>query len=261
MRSIVPVLGLVAALAITVAGCADSSRPSSPAVRAVPSASTIADATATPEDTDAPAPTAVPGGQTVEPGPVETHKPTTTKTDWGVILDSVPEDFPLPGREGGRLARRAGQRRVRGQGHRRRGRALVRKALEEAAWSTLDLSDPLEDGSRVLDSQGDLPECQVQTTFRPRGGSTLITVLLRGRLQLATDDGVVLRLDRIVEREDVTHRPSSGVYALGDRLGTGPGSGASDAIGTTPGSWRAPVRHRRVPRPVRRLLRSGSPAT
>src|SRR5207344_3092623 len=95
MRSIVPVLGLVAALAITVVGCADSSRPSSvPASGTVPSASTIADATATPEDTDAPAPTAVPGGQTVEPGPVETHKPTTTKTDWGVILDSVPEDFP-----------------------------------------------------------------------------------------------------------------------------------------------------------------------
>jgi hypothetical protein len=52
-----------------------------------------------------------------------------------------------------------------------------RKALEDTGFSTLDLSDPLEDGSRVLDSQGDLPECQVQITFQPAGGSTMITVL------------------------------------------------------------------------------------
>ena len=29
----------------------------------------------------------------------------------------------------------------------------------------------------MLDSQADLPECRVQTTFRPEGGSTMITVL------------------------------------------------------------------------------------
>ena len=52
-----------------------------------------------------------------------------------------------------------------------------RDALEAAGYATIDLSDPLEDGSRVLDSQTDLPECKVQTTFRPEGGSTMITVL------------------------------------------------------------------------------------
>ncbi len=52
-----------------------------------------------------------------------------------------------------------------------------RDALEAAGYGTIDLSDPLEDGSRVLDSQTDLPECQVQTTFRPEDGSTMITVL------------------------------------------------------------------------------------
>jgi hypothetical protein len=179
MRSIVPILGLVAALAITVIGCADSSRPSSvPPSGAVPSASTTADATATPQDTDAPAPTAVPGGQTVEPGPVETHKPTTTKTDWGVILDSVPEDFPqYPGAKVVDSPDEPVSAAYEAKATVDEVARWYRKATEEAAWSTLDLSDALEDGSRVLDSQGDLPECQVQTTFRPEGDSTLITVL------------------------------------------------------------------------------------
>ena len=51
-------------------------------------------------------------------------------------------------------------------------------ALEATGASTLDLSSPLEDGSRVLDMQGDLPECRVRLTFRPEGGSTMITVLV-----------------------------------------------------------------------------------
>ena len=52
-----------------------------------------------------------------------------------------------------------------------------RDALEGLGYSTMGLSGPLEDGSRVLDSQGDLPECRIQSTFRPAGGSTMITVL------------------------------------------------------------------------------------
>ena len=42
-----------------------------------------------------------------------------------------------------------------------------RDALEATGKSTLDLSSPLEDGSRVLDMQGDLPECRLRLTFRP----------------------------------------------------------------------------------------------
>ena len=29
----------------------------------------------------------------------------------------------------------------------------------------------------MLDTVSDLPECRIQTTFRPAGGSTMITVL------------------------------------------------------------------------------------
>ena len=57
------------------------------------------------------------------------------------------------------------------------GAAVIGRTLEAAGYQTINLSDPLEDGSRVLDSQTDLPECQVQTTFLPEGGSTMITVL------------------------------------------------------------------------------------
>ena len=127
--------------------------------------------------TDAPPPTAVPGGETVSPGPPATHKPTTTVTDWGVILDAVPDDFPrYPGAKdteadepvSAALIAEAAADEV---------AKWYRDALEAAGYATIDLSDPLEDGSRSLDSQTDLPECKVQTTVRPEGGSTMITVL------------------------------------------------------------------------------------
>ena len=80
MRSIA--LVAIVSLALSVAGCAGTGGSPSGAPSAVtPSASTTADASAAPDDTEL-APTPVPGGQTVEPAPAESHKPTTTKTDW-----------------------------------------------------------------------------------------------------------------------------------------------------------------------------------
>jgi hypothetical protein len=176
MRSIA--LVAVATLVLAVAACTDTGGAAITPSAAAPSGPTTADASVAPDDT-AFAPTPVPGGQSVDPGPAASHKPTTTKTDWGVILDGVPEDFPrypgakdvdAPPDEAVSAAYETGD-----------GVDAVarwyQKALEESGFSTLDLSDPLEDGSRVLDSQGDLPECQTQVAFRPAGGSTMITVL------------------------------------------------------------------------------------
>lgn len=176
MRSIA--LVAIASLVLAVAGCTASGGSSGgTSSGAAPSPSTAADATVPPDDT-AIAPTPVPGGQTVEPAPAKSHKPTTTKTDWGTILDAVPEDFPVyPGAK----AADSPDEPVSAAYESKDGVDAVarwyRKALEDTGFSTLDLSDPLEDGSRVLDSQGDLPECQVQITFQPAGGSTMITVL------------------------------------------------------------------------------------
>jgi len=173
------VAGLAVALAATACG---GSTPATTAPSSASPASTAV-AAASPSTgpsqvaSDAPPPTAVPGGETVSPGPPATHKPTTTNTDWGVILDAVPDDFPrYPGAKdteadepvSAALVADAAVDTV---------ASWYRDALEAAGYATIDLSEPLEDGSRVLDSQTDLPECKVQTTVRPQGGSTMITVL------------------------------------------------------------------------------------
>ena len=172
-RTGLAVVGL--ALAIGATACGSTPASAGPSA-ASPSSTAVAAASPSIAPTDAPPPTAVPGGETVSPGPPATHKPTTTVTDWGVILDAVPDDSPrYPGAKdteadepvSAALIAEAAADEV---------AKWYRDALEAAGYDT-DLSDPLEDGSRVLDSQTDLPECKVQTTVRPEGGSTMITVL------------------------------------------------------------------------------------
>ena len=53
----------------------------------------------------------------------------------------------------------------------------LQASLEGAGFSTLALSGPLEDGSMVIDSAGD-GRCRLQTTLRPAGDTTLMTVLV-----------------------------------------------------------------------------------
>jgi len=103
----------------------------------------------------------------------------TTQTDWGSIMDAMPQGFPVfpdaavaePPAEpvSGAFIASAAVDEV---------ATWYRDALEATGKSTLDLSSPLEDGSRVLDMQGDLPECRIRLTFRPAGESTMITVLV-----------------------------------------------------------------------------------
>jgi len=172
--------GLAAvAFAIALAAMACGSTPASVGPSpASPSSTTVAAASPTIAATDAATPTAVPGGETVSPGPGATHKPTTTVTDWGVILDAVPDDFPrYPDAKDTEADEPVSAALITDTADVDTVASWYRDALEAAGYATIDLSDPLEDGSRVLDSQTDLPECQVQTTFRPEGGSTMITVL------------------------------------------------------------------------------------
>ena len=168
----------IALLLAACGGTGSSAVPSAPS----PASTDVAAASQSPAPasagaSDEPTPTAVPGGQTVEPGPPETHKPTTTNTDWGVILDAVPDDFPrYPGARDTEVAEPVSAALI-ADAETDTVAGWYRDALDGAGYATLDLSDPLEDGSRVLDSQADIPECRVQTTFRPEGGSTMITVL------------------------------------------------------------------------------------
>jgi hypothetical protein len=171
---------LVLGLGIVLGGCGGSA-PSTPSATTVPTAPGVT-ARPTAAGTQAPEPTEVPGGPTGgATGPVEppaTAIP-TTQTEWGAIMDALPQGFPVfPDAVGaeppaepvsGALIAAAGVDEV---------ATWYRDALEATGKSTLDLSSPLEDGSRVLDMQGDLPECRLRLTFRPEGESTMITVLV-----------------------------------------------------------------------------------
>jgi hypothetical protein len=139
--------------------------PASAAVDPTPIATPVAELTPVPFDTDEPNPPPGGGG--------------TTVIDWGTILDLVPEGFPVfPGASpseavdgpssGTWFAGGAAVDEV---------AAWYRDQLEALGFTTRDLSSPLEDGSRVLDTVSDLPECRIRTTFRPADGSTMIIVL------------------------------------------------------------------------------------
>ncbi len=167
------VVVLAAALAITVGACG------SDATTARPIPTTAAGPSVTPSDARslAPEPTAVPGGVSTAPGPPATRIP-VTQTDWGAILDAVPDSFPrLPGAEPAEPPAEPVSDALLTSQSVDDVAAWYRDALEAAGYSSVDLSDPLEDGSRVLDTQSDVPECRIQLTFRPMGESTMITVL------------------------------------------------------------------------------------
>ncbi len=171
---------LTALLMAALTACGESG----PAVMGSPAVPSVGPAagSGTPDASSQPAPataqpvlTPVPGGTTpeaVDPGTG------TTITDWGRILDRVPDGFPVyPG------AASTGEvnEPVSGAWLADAGPAAVAGwyvgRFEELGWSSIDLGSALEDGTRVLDLASDLPECRVQTTFRPAGGSTMILVL------------------------------------------------------------------------------------
>lgn len=171
---------LAGVLAGALAACGGPAPTASPS-SAAPSGATTAPATAGPGDptpvvTTAPELTPVPG-TTDEPIP-PVNGGGTTPTEWGTILNDVPEDFPVYAgakptevddgpSSGAWFAEGAAVDDV---------AAWYRQRLEALGFTTKDLSSPLEDGSRVLDTVSDLPECRIQTTFRPLDGSTMIIV-------------------------------------------------------------------------------------
>jgi len=151
------------------ASAAHTAAPTAPTGTARPSASPTASAAAIESPavspTDASQPAATPVG--------------TTQTPWGRILDAVPAELPVfpgaavadppsGGAVSGAWTTKAPVSEVASWYH---------DALLAANWAKVDDGGVLEDGSHVLDVQGDLPECKAQVTVKPLGGSTMITVL------------------------------------------------------------------------------------
>jgi hypothetical protein len=102
-----------------------------------------------------------------------------TDTDWGRIWDTVPAGFPLfPGSTiADDASPEPASARFAAPGGDRQGIATwFQGALETAAFDTVGMNGPAEDGSFVIDSVGE-GECRVQTTIAPLGDMTFITVL------------------------------------------------------------------------------------
>jgi hypothetical protein len=175
----------VIVIAITLAvgvGACGSAAPSATTAPSATAAATSTPAGPTPVLTDGPPPTPVPvasSGPATQPSePTQLPGSGTTQTEWGAIRDVVPDGFPVI----------PGARPAEGQSEPASGWWLAEAGVDEtASWyqgalaergfSVGDLSSALEDGSRVLDVSGDLPECRLQLVFRPVDGSTIIKVL------------------------------------------------------------------------------------
>ena len=154
---------LLAVIALAAGGCAAS--PTATPIGSVP----------TPEITASPSPSEAASDVASPPAPTPVS---TTQTAWGAIVDAVPDSFPVyPGAQiADPPAEPVSAAYLSSDGVDAIA-AWYRTTLESLGFSTMSLSSVLEDGSRVLDIQGDLPECRIQETFRPEGGSTMITVL------------------------------------------------------------------------------------
>jgi hypothetical protein len=182
--SIRPPFAALAVIAVLVAACgASASATPTPARSATavrtPAASPSASHAPTHAPTAKPTPalTPVPGVPSDDPVPPPVNAGTTV-TDWGTILDTAPKSFPrYPGAQPADLPEGPNSGAWSVGADVEAVSTWYRDRLEAAGFTIDNLSTPLEDGSRVLDVSSDLPECRIQATFRPAGGSTMIVLL------------------------------------------------------------------------------------
>ena len=176
--ALVAVLLIVLLIVAACGSTAPSARPTASAATSVPPSTPAATDSPTDAPTDAPATaglTPVPGGESEEPEP-PVDSTGTTETEWGTILDAVPDDFPIyPGAEPAELPEAASGI-WSALAPAEAVSAWYGRTLEGQGYS-VDLGSALEDGSRVAEIQTDLPECRIQVTFRPAAGSTMIVVM------------------------------------------------------------------------------------
>jgi hypothetical protein len=107
------------------------------------------------------------------------HEPRSqTETEWGVIWDELPSHFPVyPGAIP--TETRAGPVTAEFAVPTDPGAAAswYRGALEAVGYRVGAFSEPLEDGSVVLDATGPPEGCLVQVKLTPLSGTTLATIL------------------------------------------------------------------------------------
>ena len=170
-------LALAVAMAASLTACGGTA--ASPGAASVVPASVpdVASPTAVAARTSAPSLTPVPGGQSTAPDPVGTRIP-TTQTDWGEVLDALPDTFPIyPDASPAEVPDEVVSGSFEAPTDVVTLVAWYTQQLSERGYA-VDTGDALEDGSRVMDVTADLPECRIQLGFRPADGSTIMTVLI-----------------------------------------------------------------------------------
>ncbi|HET7473005.1 MAG TPA: hypothetical protein VFJ71_07760 [Candidatus Limnocylindrales bacterium] len=102
--------------------------------------------------------------------------PSTTTTEFGTIWDDLPSDFPkLPGQKPTEPTAPASAAFV-VDGQAKTLAASLGTLLTQAGW-TVDIGSPLEDGSVVLEAQGQPDGCRTEARFTPLSGTVTVTVL------------------------------------------------------------------------------------
>lgn len=166
------------AVALVLGACAAS--PSTPVASAAASATLAPVASSAGSSAKPSAASAKPASGSAGANVPDATPVGTTQTPWGRILNAVPDAFPVfpdatvadpppDGAVSGLWVSKAPVSEV---------AVWYRDALRAANFAKVDLGSALEDGSRVIDVQGDLPECKAQVTVRSQGGSTMIRVLV-----------------------------------------------------------------------------------
>lgn len=131
--------------------------------------------TATPATTRPSA--SVPGGNASPVVGPTVGPPTTTDTEFGTIFDALPPSFPkLPGQEPAETGAGATSGSFAVNLSAADASAALGSALAEAGWG-IDVGDPLEDGSIVLEATRSPAGCKVEARFTPRSGTVIMSVL------------------------------------------------------------------------------------
>ena len=121
-------------------------------------------------------PSATAGGPPGSSAPAASQ-PTRTTTDWGEIWDALPPSFPVyRGSEPVESPSGPASATLTVPAPVKAATEWWQAALEQAEYSTVAVSGPLEDGSAVIDSTGG-GDCRVEVTIAPTGGTTTATIL------------------------------------------------------------------------------------
>jgi hypothetical protein len=109
-------------------------------------------------------------------------RPTISQSDteWGRIWDSLPAGFPAyagstPDETG--AGGPASAVFVVDGLDAKDAVTFFETVLKRAGWTTVELSEPLEDGSVTLDMTGNTADCKLRVTGKPNGSLTTMTVL------------------------------------------------------------------------------------